>query len=219
MNEELAFSFTADEAHTWDDDRVPEEFARQVIDELHRLGISPADIELKTGSAGYGADALTVIAVISGLVALPVTLRESAAVLVSLGKRIRKAVSSLRAKYQGVSISEPAAFVLAVVHIAENLDLEGEVILLASQVIPVRNSSLGAGYELDFRYQPDRFYVFILQDSSGNTYVVALRSNGVFEFVHRLPSGNWREYQGAELQPAPVAHIRRSTSTNDDRCS
>ncbi|MBN1461403.1 MAG: hypothetical protein JXA57_17890 [Armatimonadetes bacterium] len=198
MNEGLAFSFIADEAYDRDDARVPDAFARQVIDDLRGLGVSPGDLELKTGSAGYGADALTIIAAITGVIALPVAVRDSATVLIGLGKRIGSAVSSLQAKYQGVSISEPAAFLLAVVHIAESLDLDGEVILLDSQVIPIRNSSLEASYESDFRYHPDRFYVFTLQDSRGDAYVVAMRSNGVFEFVRRLPSGNWLEYSGFE---------------------
>jgi hypothetical protein len=164
------------------------------------------ETELSLGSAGYGADAITVFAAITGAAALVASvfsqgkdIDANLAAWRSIGRRIQTALPRLAAKYGDVSISEPAALALCIQLLHERDIGSAGLKLLSHATTPVANGSLSEGCVDEFRFQPDRFYVFVFRDSNQDTYTVTLRSSGRVESITRLPTGDWLEYHNIEM--------------------
>ena len=171
-----------------------EDLRKDVLDEL---GVTPSSVSLQSGCQGYGASMETVIAVVTGLLAVGPLVEQNIRAWERLGDRTHRAVRRLR-QHGSVRVSEPVALSM-VIH-----ELSGRGIsltrarLLASHVIPVANYSLRPAAVGDFRAHPDRYYIFILRDDKEDTYLVTCRSSGAIEDLRRLPTGNYMEYGGIQ---------------------
>lgn len=202
MDEEFALVITDNDAGADPGERPAPQEAEEILSRLRGLA-DDSQVELTVGSAGYGADWITVTAAVTGAATLLVTLfaqgttlRDNIAAWRDIGVELRAAIARLKDKYLDVSLSEPAARVLAVSMLLErDIGLDG-LELLSHTTVPLPNSGLTRDQLANFRYQPDRFYVYVFRDMIQDAYVVTLRSTGQVESIQRLPAGDWCEYHG-----------------------
>lgn len=198
MNEEFAIVFSPGDDAEFSDDEFSADFRERVVRDLADLD-DPQRIIVRQGSVGYGADTITVVAVLTGLSALFLSgksIEENFDAWMRIGTRLQAALKRLRARVGAVSVSEPAAMALAldaVLQADEGVQLSE---VSGSHTFPVRNGSLAECIQNDFAHQPDRFYVFLFRTVAGDAYVVGMRSTGQVEFLHRLPTGDWMEIFG-----------------------
>jgi len=195
--EDFALSFVDNEVESDARSRPTSRYADEIMRELAPLS-EPKKTHLEVGSAGYGADAITVIAILAGLFLRSKDINDALDAWPELGHKLKRAVEALRAKHGRVSMSEPAALLWAVELLKERDVATDQLQVLSAVTIPVVNRSLNQKYLRDFRFQPDRFYVLTFRDGAGDAWVVTLRSTGELESIQRLPAGNWQEYDLGE---------------------
>jgi len=160
-------------------------FAVEILEELADLNVSPGQVELVPGNAGYGADWPTIVLLIAGVFVLGKPIDENLQAWRNIGARLFKTVKKLRTKHRLVLVSQPAALVLAVRLLeSRGVDVDG-MKLVSGEIIPVVYPDLR-----DFRHQPHRFYVFVFRDAGADVFIVCLRSTGELEFIQQ-PGREW----------------------------
>jgi len=175
---------------------IPPELADELLSDLEDLGVPSSEVRLEMGSAGYGAEVLTILTIVTSLLAMGPLVEENLSAWPSIGKRIARVMGRLRGKEYNVMVSEPVALALAISELSESgISVEGAR-LVASHVLPVRGGSISKEMITSFQRQPDRFYLFIVCTADDDTHVVIARSSGEVEEIRRLPTGSWLEYYG-----------------------
>jgi hypothetical protein len=96
----------------------------------------------------------------------------------------------MKGKFGASRVSESVALAIALDHLFGVSARPERIEVIGCHTVPVRNGSIPAELEPIFCKQPDRFYVFVLRTSPGNTHVVGMRSNGTIEFVNLIPTAN-----------------------------
>ncbi len=182
----------------WDVSVLTPELEDEIRAELSDLGVQRHQLEVSVGSAGYNANASTILAVILGILLFGRELNETLNAWTDLAGKLRKVLRALRSKHGSVSVSESAAALLVLNVLEERGIPIDDLRLVAHEVMLVANDSLPQDLVADFRYQPDRFYLFTLRGADGDTHVVCLRSSGQTEFVYSLPTGSFADYYGLD---------------------
>ena len=194
MDERFVLSISGERFQTLEPGSIPSNISEGLLGDFEDLGVSSSELRLETGSAGYGAEVLTILVVVTSLLAMVPLVEENLSAWPSIGKRIARVMSRLRGKQYAVQISEPVALALALKELSEiGTAVEGAH-LVASHVLPVQGSSIPKEMTANFGRQPDRFYVFIVRTADDDTYVITARSTGEVEEIRRLPTGHWPEY-------------------------
>lgn len=175
---------------------IPSDLERELLEDLSELGIDSSEIRLEMGSAGYGAEILTVLEIIGGLLAIGPLIDQSLTAWPSIGKRFVRVLTRQRGKGYGVSVSEPVALALALAEMEKRNVHVSAARLVASHILPVAGSSIPGELIGSIARQPDRYYLFVLRTENGDTYVVTARSSGDIEEIRRLPTGDFMEYAG-----------------------
>jgi len=196
MLEEFIICLGAEGTGAIDDARVADQFGEQVREDLAPLGAAPEQVRLELGSAGYGAEATTVLVTIAAIFLVAKSIEDNLEAWPRLAGRLRQVLDMLRRKHGGFSVSEPAALLLALEELKDRRFIAGKVQLVDHTVLPVFNGTIQPPLLKDFRHQPDRIYLFTFRNDEQDVIVVCLRSSGQFEFITRLPTGNYMEYFG-----------------------
>ena len=177
---------------------IPEGLQAELLEDLRELDVEPSEIRLEIGSAGYGAEILTVLEVIGGILAVGPLLEQNLSAWPRFGKRLVRVLSRQRDKGYWVSVSAPAALSLVLADMDDRgIDVHSAR-LVASHVLPVAGSSIPEELIGTLKRQPDRFYLFVLRVEDGDHHVVIARSSGDIEARHRLPTGDFMEYAGVK---------------------
>jgi hypothetical protein len=194
--EDFVICLGADELAAFRSGQVEPNFGEEVRQELEDLGVRPEQVALQPGSAGYGADALTILATIAGVFLAGKAIEDSIEAWPKIGLRLRRVLAKLRDKHGSATVSEPGALALALQEMHDRGLPTVGVKLLNSLVLPVFNGTIDAALLEHFRHQPDRFYLFTFRTAESDVVIVCLRSSGEVEFIRRLPAGNYMEYYG-----------------------
>jgi hypothetical protein len=179
------------------DGELPAEFRDDTLRDFAAFGFDPDEIELRVGTAGYGAEGFVLFSVFTGLTALFLSgkkIDENLDAWVRLGRRFRALLAQTNKRVRPVAISQPVALALTLARLSYKAhDLDGSSVL-AAHVIPVRNGSLAPTLEGRFESQPDRFYLFLLRLPNDDTSVIGMRSDGTVLFDHSVPTGDFLRY-------------------------
>jgi hypothetical protein len=197
--EPFALTISAEALFEDDAGEFGENAQAQLRTELADLDLHGSDIEFDVGSAGYGADSILAVVVLTGLAGLFMAgkkIEDNLDAWVRLGTRFRKFLRRLSKSHRGVSVSQPVALALVIARILEVYPNVNCVEVAGAHLVPVANPNLSSAFLHNIKYQPDRVYVFVLVTSAGDTLVAAIRSSGGIEFLQRLPTGDWLEYFG-----------------------
>jgi len=170
--------------------------ADELLADLEDLKVGSSDVHFEIGSMGYGAQMVTVLAVVTSILALGPLIEQNLSAWPRIGKRVARVVGRLRGKGYNVNVSEPVALALALKELEDNgTSVEGAQ-LLASHVLPVQGSSIPQEMIATIQRQPDRFYLFVVRTQDDDTFVFIARSSGKVEEIRRLPTGDSLEYYG-----------------------
>jgi hypothetical protein len=199
INEPFAVAFSGVEDLSYEGDKWTRGAEDKFRGSFSEADLGAEEVQFEVGSTGYGADGLLVVGVLTGLASLFLSgkkIEENLDAWARLGRRFRKLIESLNSRWGRTSVSQPIALALALERIAaENSNVHG-VSVIAAHTIPVANGSLHPKYWNEFRSQPDRVYVFLLRAVNHDTYIVGIRSDGDWQFLHRIPTGDYLEYFG-----------------------
>jgi len=194
VGEDLIFCVTGEGLRLTDAGTIPPSLADEIRKVMEDLDVSPSDIHLKTGVAGHGAQVLTILAIVSGVLALGPLVKDNLEAWPAVGRRIARAMQQLRGKRYGVMVSEPAALALALKELEDmGVSLEGAV-LAASNVLPTVPRWTDSDRARAFKEHPERYYLFIIVTEENDTHVVIERSTGEIELIKQLLTGNWLEF-------------------------
>ena len=195
MGEDFAFCVCSELLQRSESGHLPPGLADGLAEAVRDLTLPDTPPVLESGSAGYGASMETILVIVTGLLAIGPAIEQNLKSWPSIGRRAEQALRKLR--NQGhVLVAEPVALSMLVAEMERRGIPVGDARLLASHVIPVRNTSVIAEAASRFRAHPDRYYVFILRDDDDDTHVAVCRSTGAIESVERLVTGNYMEYAG-----------------------
>ena len=175
---------------------IPADLQDELFEDLRELEVAASDVRLEIGSAGYGAEILTVLEVVGGILAIGPLIDQNLTAWPRIGRRLARVLSKQRGHGYGVSVSEPAALALALAEMEKRSIAVSGAELVASHVLPVAASSIPADLVGSISRQPDRYYLFVLRLDDGDTYVVTARSSGDIEEIQRLPTGDFMEFAG-----------------------
>lgn len=201
MTEDFAISLVSEELQVLSSKQIPSALADHVRKDLGGLGVPLSEIAIETGSAGYGAEVLTLIAIITAAFLAGKQLDEGLSAWANIGRRALKVVEELRGKYGSVALSEPVALAIALEELSSRGVPLGGMSVIASHTLPVAKGVIPPELVTEFRHQPDRFYVFVLQSEDRDSHLICMRSSGEILEVRRLPTGDWREYLGFSTAP------------------
>lgn len=194
MGEDLIFCVTGEGLRLTDAGTIPPSLADEIRKDMEDLDVSPSDIQLETGVAGHGAQVLTILAIVSGVLALGPLVKDNLEAWPAIGRRIARAMGRLRARRYGVMISEHAALAVALKELEDSgVSLEGAV-LITSDVLPTVPRWANSDEARAFETHPERYYLFIIVTEENDTYVVIERSTGEIDLMRQLPTGNWLEF-------------------------
>lgn len=172
----------------WPSETYYPEYLRSVEREIAEITGSESVVATQT-SYGYGADALAIGAALTGLTAALLSgkrINENLDAWLALGARLRPALLALTRRFASPRISEPAAFAIALAHVAEQEKDLPNVVLLSKATTRVGNASLDEPVYDMFRHHPDRYYVFTIEVGRRSSHVVGIASSGTVLFHHRL---------------------------------
>jgi hypothetical protein len=197
MTEQFAISFSPDDPNLHTHGDLTDAIVLTVQDDFRASGFNPEEVDLSVASAGYGADATLVLAVVAGLGTLFLSgkrIEENLDAWAKLGKRFKEVCERLKRRHGAFAMSQPVALAVILDHVGHLAQEHNRIEVIGSHTLPVRNSSIPGEMVPHFQHQPDRFYVFVLKTSIGDTYVAGMRSTGDITFLHRVATGNWWEY-------------------------
>lgn len=201
MNNDFTIIFSPDDDEYLSDGDVTQSVVSGVAPDFETEGFEPAEIQWTQGSAGYGADAVTLIATLGVLSAIFLSgkkIDENLDAWIKLGRRLKSLLTRLKEKYGWVAVSEPVALAIFLNRLNEaGVDLK-DVEVLSQTTIPVRNESIPPEITSLFHHQPDRAYVFVLRVDERDTYACGMKSDGSEAFFHHFPTGNHRRFLSGE---------------------
>lgn len=194
MGEDLIFCVTGEGLRLTDAGTIPPSLADEIRKVMEDLDVSPSDIHLKTGVAGHGAQVLTILAVVSGVLALGPLVKDNLEAWPAMGRRIARAIGRLRDRRYGVMISEPAALAVALKELEDSgVSLEGAV-LMTSAVLPAVPRWTDSDRARAFEKHPERYYLFTIVTEENDTYVIIERSTGEIDLMRQLQTRRWLEF-------------------------
>lgn len=194
MGEDLIFCITGEGLRLTDAGTIPPSLVDEIRNDMEELDVSPSDIQLEIGVAGHGAQVLTILAIVSGVLALGPLIKDNLEAWPAIGRRIARAIGRLRDTRYGVMISEPAALAVALKELEDSgVSLEGAV-LMTSDVLPTVPRWTDSDRARSFEKHPERYYLFIIVTEENDTYVVIERSTGEIELIKQLLTSNWLEF-------------------------
>lgn len=156
-------------------------------------------VEATRTSYGYGADAIAVAVVLSGLSALFLAgkpIHDNLHAWIKLGRRLGPLVRQLKERLGATRLSESAALAIALHAVADQEPNMRSVVLLSKALSRVPNNSLASEVHHLFRNHPDRYYVFTIEVGRAS-HVVGIASTGDVLFHHRL-SLDWHRFPTIE---------------------
>lgn len=203
ITEDFAISFASEELQLLCEHGIPDELVEDLLADFRELRELDSNVRLETGRGGYGAEILTLVVIFGAVFLSGKRIDENFAAWANMARGIGRTLARLRHKKRGaIAVSEPVALALAIEELSNReVSLDGFSIL-TTLTIPVAKSVVPPELVNDFRYQSDRFYLFVFRTGEGDAYVVLLRSSGEIEEVRKLPTGNWTEYLDTR-QPVP----------------
>jgi hypothetical protein len=199
LEEQFVVSLSPDAPDFPGDGELTRELLDETLKEFADCDFDPQDIEVRVGSAGYGAEGFILLAAFGGLAAVFLSgkkIEENIEAWLKLGRRFRALLDRSDKKGRGMQVSQPVALALTLERLNSDFGELAGSIVLASHVIPVRNGSIPPELEPVFESQPDRIYVFLLKLPDDDTCVVGMKSDGTVVFQHRLPTSNHLRYFG-----------------------
>ena len=199
LGEQFMLSFSPDAPDFPGEGELTPEVRDSTLRDFAESDFDTDGIELRVGSAGYGAEAFVLLAIFTGLATVFLSgkkIEENLEAWIKLGRRFRSLLKRLKQRRGGFSASQPVALALVLDQLATDYgDLSGSKIFAAHK-IPVHNASIRRQLEPQFEFQPDRFYLFLVRMPNDDICVVGIRSDGTVSFSNRVPTGNYLHYFG-----------------------
>jgi hypothetical protein len=157
------------------------------------------DARLVPQGYGYGADGPAlglILGGVAGLFLLGKSINENLEAWISIGSRLGKLVSKLRKKHDYCTISEPIAAALALAMLLEEGAAAEDIRFVSTSIHPVINGSLTTEAHDEFLSQPDRYYVFVIEERGTAVHVIGMSSVASLLFHHRLTLADHTEFPG-----------------------
>jgi hypothetical protein len=180
---------------------VRPEFLDTLRQDLRQFG-NADNIEFVDTSVGRGAAGYALLFGLAALFLSGKTINENLDAWIAIARRVQDLVRRLQRKH-GLYVSESVGFALAVAHVDELYNTRVTQ-LVASIRLPIKGGVSSADLEKSFHANPDRFYVFVLEDSRRHTYVVTLTSQGSIVMTQHLDTIDWYRFvRGADDDEEP----------------
>lgn len=159
-----------------------EEYLRRLHDDIIRVELADTSTFENT-SIGRGADGLALIALLVYAFFQGKRIEENIEAWIKIANRVTRGIDRLRtARAERIYVSESLAISIATARIQNEYDVEIEGIS-ARQTVPVRGY-VQLHYEGEFRYNPERTYVFVLEANCNRQFLIVIKSTG--EILHKM---------------------------------
>jgi hypothetical protein len=177
---------------------VDPEYLRSLVREFDSFGPTDA-MHTEPTEIGRGASGTALFVGLAAVFLAGKDVNEAIDGWIKLAKRVRELFDRLRTKRGALYASESVALALAVDYLREHASVSDPRIV-GHVVLPIRGGFLSVEAEEAFVTNPERFYVFVLDDGGDRAFAVVMKSTGELVSYEELNTRDFLAFHGIFLE-------------------